>query len=293
MSKKNWIKSLSHLPKIDVLLAGPPCQGFSLTGTRDPEDPRNSLYKSVFDAARYFDPEIILIENVKGMATLYDGDALRGVLRAFKNLGYNVDYRILNSANYCVPQSRERLFFLASKTKNILLPKPILTLESFITCGEAISDLPSLEIELGADNQEYFIKSQNLYQHLMREDSKLITNHIATNHTELVKSIISLVPEGKNYKSLPKGVGENRRFNEAWTRYDSNKPSKTIDTGHRNHFHYKYNRVPTVRENARLQSFPDNFLFLGTKTQQSRQVGNAVPVFLSQAIAMTVAKGLK
>jgi DNA (cytosine-5)-methyltransferase 1 len=91
---------------------------------------------------------------------------------------------------------------------------------------------------------------------------------------------ISQVPEGCNYKSLPAGVGESRRFNEAWTRYHGDKPSKTIDTGHRNHFHYKYNRVPTIRENARLQSFPDDFMFLGTRTQQNKQVGNAVPPLL-------------
>jgi len=91
-------------------------------------------------------------------------------------------------------------------------------------------------------------------------------------------------------KDLPKGVGDSRKFNEAWTRYHSQKPSKTIDTGHRNHFHYKFNRVPTVRENARLQSFPDNFIFLGTKTQQYRQVGNAVPPLLGFHIANKLKK---
>ena len=100
------------------------------------------------------------------------------------------------------------------------------------------------------------------------------------------------MPEGGNYKDLPPGVGDSRKFNEAWTRYHSQRPSKTIDTGHRNHFHYKWNRVPTVRENARLQSFPDRFEFLGTKTQQNRQVGNAVPPLLAQAIAEEIKKYL-
>jgi len=110
-------------------------------------------------------------------------------------------------------------------------------------------------------------------------------NHVATKHTELVKSVIRQVPEGKNHKSLPPGVGDSRKFNEAWTRYHSKKPSRTIDTGHRNHFHYKFNRIPTVRENARLQSFPDNFVFVGTRTQQNRQVGNAVPPLLGFHVA--------
>ena len=91
---------------------------------------------------------------------------------------------------------------------------------------------------------------------------------------------------------MPKGIGGNRKFNEAWTRYNSKKPSRTIDTGHRNHFHYKYNRVPTVRENARLQSFPDDFIFTGTKTSQNRQVGNAVPPLLGFTIAKQLLKYL-
>ena len=119
---------------------------------------------------------------------------------------------------------------------------------------------------------------------LMRKNSKKLLNHIGTKHTDLVVSVIKQVPEGGNHKDLPEGVGDSRKFNEAWTRYHSQKPSKTIDTGHRNHFHYKWNRIPTARENARLQSFPDDFEFLGNKTQQYRQIGNAVPPFLGLAI---------
>ena len=108
-----------------------------------------------------------------------------------------------------------------------------------------------------------------------------------------VKKVIALVPEGGNHKDLPKGIGESRKFNEAWTRYHSKKPSKTIDTGHRNHFHYKWNRVPTVRENARLQSFKDSFRFLATRTSQNAQVGNAVPPLLAYKIAKKLIKLIK
>lgn len=126
---------------------------------------------------------------------------------------------------------------------------------------------------------------QSEYQILMRANSSVLFNHIATAHTDEVRSVISQVPEGGNYKDLPKGVGESRRFNDAWTRYHSKRPSRTIDTGHRNHFHYKWHRVPTVRENARLQSFPDDFRFFGTKTEQYKQVGNAVPPLLGYHLA--------
>ena len=102
--------------------------------------------------------------------------------------------------------------------------------------------------------------------------------------------MIALVPEGGNYKDLPEGVGNSRNFHMAWTRLDGNAPARTVDTGHRNLFHYELNRVPTVRESARIQSFPDNFVFKGSRTKQERQVGNAVPPLLGQALAEELLK---
>lgn len=116
-------------------------------------------------------------------------------------------------------------------------------------------------------------------------------NHVGTVHTELVKSVISLVPEGGNLWRICH-VGDSRKSNEAWTRYHSQKPSKTIDTGHRNHFHYKWNRVPTVRENARLQSFPDDFEFFGNKTQTVPTSVNAVLPLLGFHLAKALKKHL-
>jgi DNA (cytosine-5)-methyltransferase 1 len=127
----------------------------------------------------------------------------------------------------------------------------------------------------------------------MQTDAKWLYNHVATRHTDHVISVIKQVPEGMNHKALPPGVGDSRKFNEAWTRYHSKRPSRTIDTGHRNHFHYKWNRVPTVRENARLQSFRDTFFFCGPRTQQQRQVGNAVPPLLAYQFAQLFEKYLK
>lgn len=118
----------------------------------------------------------------------------------------------------------------------------------------------------------------------------ILYNHIATNHKQFVKDTIALVPEGGNYKDLPEGVGNSRNFHMAWTRLDGNAPARTVDTGHRNLFHYELNRVPTVRESARIQSFPDNFVFKGSRTKQERQVGNAVPPLLGQALAEELLK---
>jgi len=187
-----------------------------------------------------------------------------------------------------VPQMRKRLFFLGVR-KDIGVPdfpQAVRTAENYLTCREAIGDLPSREGELGKDTDVYSSPPLTDYQKQMRGNCDILSNHVATAHKPFVIEVIRQVPEGGNYKSLPKGVGESRKFNEAWTRYHGDKPSKTIDTGHRNHFHYEYDRVPTVRENARLQSFSDDFVFLGTKTQQNRQVGNAVPPLLGYHLGM-------
>lgn len=127
----------------------------------------------------------------------------------------------------------------------------------------------------------------------MRNKSNKIYNHIGSIPIEKTKKMISLVPEGKNYRALPEKYRCLYKYHEALTRYHSKKPSLTINTGHRSHFHYKWNRIPTVRESARLQSFPDDFIFYGNKSQQYRQVGNAVPPILGQVIANQLKSYLK
>ncbi|HEM5140156.1 TPA: DNA cytosine methyltransferase [Streptococcus suis] len=289
-SIKDIEKSLDG-QNVDVVIAGPPCQGFSLTGSRDINDSRNKLYVAVVHVVKHFKPKCFLIENVPGMATLYGGKVKEQIINTFEDMGYavSVTKSPLLAADYGVPQMRRRMFFVGFRKDDgydyFEFPKAFLTQEEYIGTADAISDLPPLIDDLGVEAVPYISEPKSEYQKMMRKDSNVIFNHIGTRHTEEVKWVISQVPEGGNHKDLPPGVGESRKFNEAWTRYHSKKPSKTIDTGHRNHFHYKWNRVPTVRENARLQSFPDTFEFLGTKTQQNRQVGNAVPPLLAQAIA--------
>lgn len=285
------VKFLDDQGGVDIIIAGPPCQGFSLTGSRDENDERNDLFYSVFKIAKLLKikPKAIIIENVPGLATLYKGKAKIEIENNFKKNEYTYNSEILYAPNFGVPQIRKRLFFVGLDEDNydkFEFPKKNLNKDNYVTCEDAISDLPTLEYDLGVDKIKYSNEPLSIYQQKMREKSQFINNHIGTQHTDLVKDVISQVPEGGNHKDLPKGVGESRKFNEAWTRYHSKKPSKTIDTGHRNHFHYKFNRVPTVRENARLQSFPDDFIFLGTKTQQYKQVGNAVPPLLGYHIAM-------
>jgi DNA (cytosine-5)-methyltransferase 1 len=298
LSRNDAIENIRNVvgeKRVDVIIGGPPCQGFSLTGPRNFKDERNKLYVAMWKAVKEFSPAAFVIENVTGMITLYDGKVKDRIISSFEQLGYKVNVQKLNSADYGVPQVRKRVFFVGLKKGlgEFSFPGKLHTPETYITCEQAIGDLPSREIDLGAEKDIYSSSPLTPYQKMMRRGCSVLNNHVATCHSDIVKKVISMVPEGENYKSLPKGVGEHRRFHEAWTRYSSREPSRTIDTGHRNHFHYKYNRVPTVRENARFQSFPDSFIFYGNKTQQYRQVGDAVPPLLGYSVANKLSSYLR
>lgn len=289
------IDELLNGRKLDVIIGGPPCQGFSLTGPRNFDDERNKLYLAMIETVRRYKPQAFLIENVPGMANLYKGAVRDEIIKRFTDMGYNVAYKIVCAADYGVPQIRKRLVFVGLKNSQIpyTFPLPYLTPDNYITCEDALSDLPSLEDTLGEEVSSYTCAPLNNFQREMRGETDLLHNHTAINHKQFVKDVIALVPDGGNYKDLPPGVGESRIFHMAWTRLNSKRPARTVDTGHRNLFHYKYNRCPTVRESARIQTFPDNFVFLGNRGQQNRQVGNAVPVLLAKALALKLVEYLK
>ena len=280
--------SATNNRQVDLIIGGPPCQGFSLTGSRIEDDERNRLFNAMVHAVTFFQPKAFLLENVPGLATLYGGKARIAIIEEFSKLGYTVTDKILYAPDYGVPQIRKRLFFIGILDgQEFEFPEPMVTPDKYVTCGEAISDLHDFSQEdLGEEISEYRSEPKSKYQKKMRKSAIYLYNHVGTKHSDHVINVISQVPEGGNHKDLPPGVGDSRKFNEAWTRYHRNKPSKTIDTGHRNHFHYEFNRVPSVRENARLQSFPDDFRFFGNKTQQYRQVGNAVPPLLGYALGL-------
>lgn len=289
------IKKLAGDKSIDVVIAGPPCQGFSVTGPRNFDDPRNKLYLAVIELVKQYNPKGFIIENVPGMANMYQGQVKDEVLRRFREIGYNIDCRILKACDYGVPQMRKRLIFMGVRTDIGMPHFPEAefgpdTKRPYRTCREAISDLPTRVSELGTETDTYSGPAVTEYQKLMRGKCDVLSNHVATNHKDFVVETISMVPEGGNYKDLPVGVGESRTFHMAWTRLDGRTPARTVDTGHRNLFHYELNRVPTVRESARIQSFPDDFVFTGSRTKQERQVGNAVPPLLGKALAKELLK---
>lgn len=281
---------------VDVLIGGPPCQGFSVAGPRDRNDKRNFLYEAMVKLTARIKPRAVLLENVPGLVQVNDGIGAKRIVGDFAEIGYEMKPKLLYAPEYGIPQIRRRVFFVGLRKgeKGMFeFPTPKLSKSEFVTCEDAIGDLPGLDGIVGDEIQSYPTPPLTDYQALMRRNSKKIYNHEGTVHEPKTVEWISMVSEGKNYKSLPPEISKRFKYHEALTRYHSKKPSLTINTGHRSHFHYKWNRIPTVRESARLQTFPDDFIFYGTKGQQYRQVGNAVPPMLGQVVAEQIAKCLK
>ena len=285
--------------KLDVLAGGPPCQGFSLAGKREEDDERNVLYRAMVKTAELLKPKIVILENVPSILTLYDGLGKKRIFNDFESLGYKMSVKVLYAPEYGIPQIRKRAVFVGilDAKNEFTYPTPIIKdQKDYITCEEAISDLPSLinDEDFSLDKiRDYEHDPLSEYQKLMRKKSNKVYNHYPTKHAQKTIDNISKIPDGGNYKDLPEDQASKFKYHESLHRYYSKAPSLTIDTGHRTHFHYKYNRIPTVRECARLQSFSDDFIFYGSKQEQYKQVGNAVPPLLGKAIGLAIKEYLK
>lgn len=283
--------------QIDGIIGGPPCQGFSVSGKRLIDDPRNVLYKSFVEFVGEIRPKFFVMENVPGLVSMAKGAVKDAVIEDFSSRGYNVSWKILASDDYGVPQHRRRVFFVGLNRDmfgNRFFEFPAPFESAKITCKDAISDLDFISDEVALpDESAYKLAPMTEYQRLMRRQCDTLWNHVATIHNARTKEIIAMVPDGGNYLSLPKELWSTRKVHIAWTRMDSTRPCFTIDTGHNHHFHYRANRVPTARESARIQSFPDRFRFLGIKTSQLKQVGNAVPPLMAEAIAKEIARQIQ
>lgn len=268
------------------VIGGPPCQGFSKVGTRDVNDPRNHLYLEYYRVVKLVRPEFFVIENVSGLLTLSKGLFRDDIVERFGKLGYEVTFQEVVASDYGVPQNRHRVFFVGMKKKKFVFPSKI---EGVVTSKDAISDLLPLSAEDGLEDEHgYASAPQNDYQKKMRGKQKTVKNHQITIHTQQTIDIISMVPDGGTIYDLPDEYWNVRKYRKGFERMPSFKPCHTVDTGHRNYFHYSENRIPTARENARLQSFPDWYEFLGTKTDQYKEIGNAVPPILAYHIASAI-----
>lgn len=243
---------------LDVVAGGFPCQGFSMAGNRIVEDPRNSLYKDLLEIVGHLKPDFVICENVKGLRSMMGGLVERKILEDFRGLGYEMNVTILCAADYEVPQKRERVIFIGNRIgKRNYHPKALLAPDKYITTGEAIADL-------------------------MNHPEDKAFNHVPTKHKPDMEARMKACPEGQ---SLYKG------YSDAWKKCPWNEPSCTIKENHGGvNVHPKLPRVLTAREMARLQSFPDDFIFEGPKNKQLVQIGNAVPPLLGKAIGLAVRK---
>jgi len=243
---------------LNVVAGGFPCQGFSMAGNRIVDDPRNSLYKELLEIVERLKPDFVLCENVKGLRSMLGGMVEQKILSDFKAIGYNMNVTTLCAADYEVPQKRERVIFIGNRIgKRNCHPKPLLTPEHYKTTGEAIGDL------------------------IDHPEDKAF-NHVPTKHKAEMEARMAVCPEGQ---SLYKG------YSDAWKKCPWNEASCTIKENHGGvNIHPKLPRVLTAREMARLQSFPDDFIFEGPKNKQLVQIGNAVPPLLGKAIGLAVRK---
>lgn len=280
----NAVKSDYNISDVDVIIGGPPCQGFSVAGKRIIEDDRNKLYKSFVAFVECFRPRAFVMENVPNILSIGGGSVRDSIISDFESIGYKVSVKVVTASDYGVPQNRRRAVFVGfADGTEFTFPEPLETPK--VTSYEALSDLTEDSIVEGG---AYPTEATSEFQRYARNSSNGVYNHDITIHNDKTKKIIAMVPDGGNYKDLPLELQQTRNVHIAWTRLCSTKPSFTIDCGHNHHFHYKYNRVPTARESARLQSFPDYFIFLGNKGSQLRQIGNAVPPLLAKTISAQI-----
>lgn len=274
----------------DVIIAGPPCQGFSMSGKRDKNDKRNSLFKEVVRITSVVQPKYVIIENVVGLLSMTNNEGydIKTLIKSeFANLGYNVEYKILNAAEYGVPQARKRVVFLISKKYPLVFPEPLLDEKHFVTVGDALGNVDP-------DGDEYF-EPTTKYQKLMKGKTRLITNHERRKSNDLVTKRMSYIPEGGNWKDIPVELGTGGgTHSNAYKRLDSKKPSVTIKHAAKAMIIHPWrNRILTIREVARLQSFDDDFIFKGSTSDQHQQLANAVPPLLGKAIAEQIYKNLQ
>ena len=276
-------------PDIDVVMGGPPCQGFSQKGKRlSLNDPRNYLFQQFVRFVKEFKPKYFVLENVPNIITTSNGYFKDQIVEAFEKLGYKVTYGILCAADYGVPQDRHRAVFLGQKDKlEIELPKPN---GIHTTIKDAIYDLPFIDSGIGEEISSYDKKPTSDYQRLMRNGGSVLYNHVATKHNELALKRLKMIPKGAGKEVLPPEERTKSIYSGTWSRMIEDDISVTIttryDTPSSGRFtHPILDRCITTREAARIQSFPDTFRFYGSKTCQMKQVGNAVPPLLAKAIA--------
>lgn len=262
------IKKLIGNNKIDVIIGGPPCQGFSIAGKIGRnfiDDERNRLFKEFVRFVEVIKPRIFVMENVAALKTHNKGKTIEEIVKEFERVGYTVKYDVLNAVNYGVPQQRRRIFVIGTLDKENKFKFPKETTKQ-ITIAEALKGLPKLKSGETSD----------------------IPNHNAMNHSKQMLEKMNYVKDGGNRNDIPEDIRPKSGDVRKYIRYNSNEPSICITGDMRKVFHFSQNRALTGRELARIQTFPDDFIFKGNAGNVQQQIGNAVPPKLAFQIANSV-----
>ena len=287
---------------IDIIVGGPPCQAYSTVGKRMLDDPRGKLFLEYYRVLNEFKPKFFLFENVKGMLSMQKGELIKEVVELYSSLGYKVSYKVLNAADYGAPQIRERVIITGTKLgKEFKYPKPThynpekiqtMKLKPYLTLADAISDLPL--IGNNSSSTSYASPPLNNFQRKMRINApdKLMDHNSPKNNSNLVK-LMQALPDGGSPKDLPLNLRPKSGFGNTYCRLWWNRPSTTITRNlgtpsSSRCIHPKDPRPLTTREGARLQCFPDNYQFYGSRGERNLQIGNAVPTVLSEALAKSI-----
>ncbi len=278
-----------------VLFGGPPCQGFSTSNqrTRSAENEANWLFREYLRIVRRVRPEWVVFENVKGILETEGGLFITQVSTSLKRAGYSVAQWVLNAADYGVPQRRSRLFLVGSRNGKVLPPPPPVHRPP-VTVWEAIGDLPILRNGAVTDTLPYRRDPLSAYARRLRGKRTTCTNHLVTHNMPSVLERYGHVPQGGNWSNIPQKLMSNYEDRERchtgiYRRLSANEPSVVIGNFRKNMLiHPTQNRGLSVREAARLQSFPDWFEFTGSIGFQQQQVGNAVPPLLARVVFAAV-----
>src|SRR3990167_3115378 len=296
--------------EIDIIVGGPPCQAYSTVGKRLIDDPRGKLFQEYFRVLKEFSPKLFLFENVKGLLSMQGGELLTTIISLFESLGYKVQYKLLNAADYGAPQIRERVIIIGSKLKvdfkypksTHYNPEEVLDLfdaklKPYLTLEEAISDLPF--IKTNEESFEYASEPKNEFQKLMRQNASVrLMDHSSPKNNEKLVKIMELLPDGGTPEDLPEDLRPTSGFKNTYCRLWWNRPSTTITRNlstpsSSRCIHPKAPRPLTTREGARIQCFPDSHKFYGSRSDRNLQIGNAVPTFFSNALAKSILENFK
>lgn len=285
--------------QIDLVVGGPPCQAYTTVGKRLIDDPRGKLFQEYYRVLKEIKPKVFLFENVKGLLSMQGGELLATIISLFESLEYRVTYKVLNAADFGAPQIRERVIIIGTKLKtNFFYPEPTHynpeeinnsllypNLSPYLKLSDAISDLPF--IKSGEESFDYSSKPNNDFQKKMRENAPLrLQDHNAPNNNKNLIEIMENLPDGGTPNDLPEEMRPKSGFANTYCRLWWNRPCTTITRNlstpsSSRCIHPKAPRPLTTREGARIQCFPDDYIFFGSRSDKNLQIGNAVPTFLS------------